>query len=170
MRKEQVEHLLDTPEGGQREPLAEEEIEESRVALRLGQAPHVSHGLLERAHGFLVGVAPRGALRRAGQVLDRLGAVVGLRVVVREAVVRLLEAPGVERLERASGGGVEGAAIRLGQARVGDLLDQRVLEGVDGAAGPALLVQELEARELLQVRTEGPFPDRLEEFGRELAA
>ena len=130
----------------------------------------MSDGLLKPVHGLLVRVAARGALGRAGQILDGLGAVVGLRVVVGEAVVRLLETPPVERLERAPGRGVERAAPGLGQARVRDLLDQRVLEDVDGPTGSASLVQELQARELVQVGLQRPFPDRREELLRELAA
>src|SRR5205814_10666530 len=43
VRKEQVEHLLDTPEGSQREPLAEEEIEESRSEEHTSELQSLRH-------------------------------------------------------------------------------------------------------------------------------
>ena len=116
-------------------------------------------------HRLGVGVPPGGAVGEAREVLDGLGRGGRACVVIGEAIVDVLEAAGVERLQRGSHAGVQALASRGEEAAVGDLLDEGMLEDVDRLAARRLLVQELQPLQLGQRTLEhvGPLPERGEQ-------
>ena len=114
--------------------------------------------------------SPEPPLGHAREALDGAVGLVGPRVVIGEPGVSLVEAPLVEPLERDGDGRVQRVPLGDRQAVVHDLLRERVLEHVDGLRGTRLLVQELEPRQLPEVRLEvaRPAPHCLEEPERDL--
>src|SRR5262249_61733027 len=78
----------------------------------------------------------------------------------------------VETLERRAGAAVQLAAARGEKRRLGDVLRQRVVEGVPALVVRGALEEELEARELTEVGLEQVLavPNGREERRRELAA
>jgi hypothetical protein len=85
---------------------------------------------------------------------------------------QLVDPRRIQRLERLSGSAVQVAPARNDQGGLGHILGQRVLEHVDRLLRAGLLVQELKARELEQMRREGAclVEDGLEHAHRECAA
>ena len=68
--------------------------------------------------------------------------------MVGEGAVHLLEAVGVQLLERQAGRAVKGLSSLRQQALVRDVLRQRVLEDVNRLVCPGALVDELKPLEL----------------------
>ena len=68
--------------------------------------------------------------------------------MVGEGAVHLLEAVGVQLLERQAGRAVKGLSSVRQQALVRDVLRQRVLEDVNRLVCPGALVDELKPLEL----------------------
>src|SRR5262249_43265059 len=93
-------------------------------------------------------------------------------VVVREPGSQLDEPLGVQPLERLAGAAMELSATRGEQRRLGDILRQRVLEGIYDLVARRALEEKLEARELAEMGLEraGAVPDCREETRGELAA
>ena len=115
--------------------------------LRLFQK--TGEGLVEVADRVAVGRSRRGPRAGPPQVVDRLVPHVALEGVVREPVDVLLQAVGVDRLHHRQDPRMEGP-LALGQARVGHLAREGVLEGVLELGRRARLVEELGALELAQ--------------------
>jgi hypothetical protein len=101
-------------------------------------------------HRLGVGVPPGGAVGEAREVLDGLVRGGRARVVIGEAIVDVLQAAGMERLQRGGHAGMQALASRGEEAAVGDFLDEGVLEDVDRLAARRLLVQELQPLQLGQ--------------------
>ena len=163
----------------------------------VGEAPHEVEGARERRHelgaapgarlrgkpldlgerppqrlgGLDMGVAARRLLREAAQRLDGLLGLLGPVPMVGELIGDLLETSAVERLQGAGGGRVKGPAPGGEEALVGDLLDERMVEGVAGLVQRRRGLEELQALQLGDVRVEaGSVPDQQQQPGRELAA
>ena len=85
---------------------------------------------------------------------------------------QLVEAVGVEALERLTRPAMQLAAPRGQERRLGDILGQRVPEGIDDLLADRALEEELQSRELTEVGLDRgrAVPDRREKRGGELAA
>ncbi len=96
----------------------------------------------------------------------------GLPVVMGEPGSQLAEALGVQALERLARPAMELAAARGEQRGLGDLLRERVLEGVDDLLARRALEEELQARELAEMGLDRAraVPDRGEKGRGELPA
>src|SRR5439155_7209537 len=103
------------------------------------------------------------------QVFDRLPGVLAARVVVRETIHYLVEAVGIATFQCSSRGEVEILASRDRDARIDDLVDERMLEGVLQLVRRALLQQEsLVSQRVESAIRDGSFiPDHLELTQRE---
>ena len=109
----------------------------------LGELPEHGERLLEERDRLAVRGAGRGSVARLAQVPDRLVAKLAAARVMGEFFDVLVEAIGVEPLDRADERRVQRAAAIAQQAPVGDLVRQRVLERVLELGEQARLVQEL---------------------------
>ena len=115
----------------------------------LGPLPAAGHVLegVQRLLELLGGLAIRGAAvgpgARLAKVRHRLLPRLAADGVVREPLDLLGQALGVERLDGLDDPGVQRAPALLEQAAVGDLVGERVLEGVLEIREQARLVEEL---------------------------
>ena len=143
-RERLVVHLLGALEV-EGEVVGERHLEErvARAALvadprQEGARPAV---VLER---FLVRVDRAGGVAGLQEVVDGLLGLVGLLEVPGEKPVGLLRRLLVDLLERLAHALVQLAALRVDEARVGDLLDEAVAEAVLGVRPAALLDDQVE--------------------------
>jgi hypothetical protein len=103
---------------------------------------------LEKTDGLAIGGTRDGLRPGLAQILDRLVGEAGPDRVVGENIDLLLQAVGVQSLDRLDEGGVQRAAPFLEQASVGDVVGQCVLERVLEIGKQASLVEELGRLEL----------------------
>jgi hypothetical protein len=170
--QQQIERLGEPAE--EVEGVGEPESEGGQLTLPLlgGQALRLAERLPEHGGGLDVRIGPRRPLRHAHEIRDGLRGPLGPREVMREPVRDLLEPARVQPLERLARRGVELAPAPRQEALVRHLAGEGVLEEVHGLLEPAVPMEELEPRQLAQLRLERarPRPDRPEEIERHLAA
>src|SRR5207245_10207487 len=139
---------------------------------RLCRLPQRLEGDLVELDGLVVHAERRRALGGHPRVPDDLVPDLAAGEVVDELLGPLLEATGVDLLDRRTDQRVQATPLGLEQRGVGDVLGQRVLEDVLELAEAALLVDQLDSLELAQALLELllEIGDAFEERQRELAA
>jgi hypothetical protein len=126
----------------------EDQLQEAAVAVLDREPLGMGDRFLAGPDRLGVGVHAGRLVGEPRQVLHGLEGVVGPGVMVGQAIVDLVEAPGMERLERPARRRVEGPAAGAEEALVGHRLRQGVPEGVLEIGEETALVEELRGLEV----------------------
>ena len=116
--EEQVHDLLAAAQEVEGVSLADRHVDQAQVPLLGRELPGMGTGFFQRGHRLGVRIDPGRLLGEAGEVLHGLLGVAGPRVVIRQAIVGLVETVRVDCLEGPTCRLVEGLAPSSQQALV----------------------------------------------------
>src|SRR5262245_16554835 len=109
-------------------------------------------GFLQGCNSLRMGVAAGSSLGKTRQVLDGLTCLVRPCIMMRQAIIRLLQAVGIEHFQGLPGRRMQRSSVASNEALVGYLLCQGVLEDVHGFFSATPLVEKLQPLEFLKPR------------------
>src|SRR5215510_14922195 len=125
----------------------------------------MTEGILQGRGGLCMSVVAGSFLGEERQVCDGLVRLICPRIMMGEAIIRLLQAVGVERFQGLTRHRMQGSPLGGDQTLIGYFLRQGMFENVHGLIGTAPLVEKLQPLKLLEPRLQGAWllPEPAEE-------